>query len=198
MKITTWNVRGITALNKGRMLKQHMAKLACDIIMLQEAKCSKEEGDMFIRYYKDWSGFFQPAVGRAGGLGLLWKSASVVRDETGKMIFSLCGHLGVATNSEAEVMELARGLKQCSDLALNLILIEGDSRILINAIKNESTPNWKIRQILKDILTLLDNILNYKVSHIFREANRVVDHMANLGATLRDKEEQIFYDIPHG
>lgn len=91
----------------------------------------------------------------------------IVRDGSSKMIFSLCGHLGIATNNEAEAMTFARGLKHYSELALNSILIEGDSHILINAIKNESTPNWKIQQIQKDILTSLDKIPNYKVSHIF-------------------------------
>ncbi|GLJ11405.1 hypothetical protein SUGI_0166330 [Cryptomeria japonica] len=48
MRIITWNVRGINAPDKCRMLKRHLAKVSCEI-----------------------------ADGRAGGLGILWKPSSV-------------------------------------------------------------------------------------------------------------------------
>ncbi|GLJ21577.1 hypothetical protein SUGI_0400510 [Cryptomeria japonica] len=77
MKITTWNVRGLTTPNKRQILKRHLVKLGSDIVMLQETKCSVDKGDKFISYCRDWNGFFQPTVVWAGDLELLWKSATL-------------------------------------------------------------------------------------------------------------------------
>lgn len=44
MKITTWNVRGLNAPNKKRILKQNIIFFESDIILLQETKLNKLEG----------------------------------------------------------------------------------------------------------------------------------------------------------
>ncbi|XP_057836251.2 uncharacterized protein LOC131046507 [Cryptomeria japonica] len=77
MRITTWNVRGIIAPDKRRMLKRHLARLASEVILIQETKCNLDEGNRFVSNMKEWSGLFQPAVGRASGLGVLWRSFAV-------------------------------------------------------------------------------------------------------------------------
>ncbi|GLJ36377.1 hypothetical protein SUGI_0730220 [Cryptomeria japonica] len=72
----------------------------------------------------------------------------------------------------------------------------GDGQILINSIKNGVTPNWRIQRILMDIMDALNKFPNYEVKHVFREVNKAGDYMANMGTTLRTKEEQIFDAIP--
>lgn len=47
MKITTWNVRGLNAPNKKRILKLNINSFESDIILLQETKLNKTEGNNF-------------------------------------------------------------------------------------------------------------------------------------------------------
>ncbi|GLJ09625.1 hypothetical protein SUGI_0112970 [Cryptomeria japonica] len=77
MRIITWNIKGLTTPGKHRMLKCHLAKVSSNIVMLQETKCSSNDGDSLIGYCRGWSDIFQVADGRAGGLGILWRFSLV-------------------------------------------------------------------------------------------------------------------------
>ncbi|XP_059074891.1 uncharacterized protein LOC131874942 [Cryptomeria japonica] len=81
MKILSWNVRGLGAPDKRRMVKHHLSNTSCDIIMLQETKLSCEEGERFVRYCKRWEGRFQMAEGNSGGLGIVWNPDKVLITE---------------------------------------------------------------------------------------------------------------------
>lgn len=82
MKILSWNVRGrlnirgLSAPNKRRMAKRHLEKSTSNIVRLQETKCNEAEEGSFINHCRGWSSVFQPAEGRSGKLGILWKTGS--------------------------------------------------------------------------------------------------------------------------
>lgn len=82
----------------------------------------------------------------------------------------------------AECEAVLEGLKLCYQLGLSKIEIEGDSQIIINAIRTRRTPNWKLNLKLYEILGILDNFPQYEVKHIYRERNSKADHLANRGA----------------
>ena len=44
MKLTTWNARGLTAPSKKLLLKRNLPLFDIDILLLQETKLNKEEG----------------------------------------------------------------------------------------------------------------------------------------------------------
>ncbi|XP_057839788.1 uncharacterized protein LOC131049742 [Cryptomeria japonica] len=77
MKITTWNVRGLSAPNKRRLVKRVLSRSASEIIVMQETKLSIDNAEGFLKYCRDWEGVFQEANGSTGGLGILWKPDSV-------------------------------------------------------------------------------------------------------------------------
>ncbi|XP_059076457.1 uncharacterized protein LOC131875799 [Cryptomeria japonica] len=74
MRITSWNVRGLTTPDKRCLVKRYLSKLESEMILLQETKLSGHKVAEFIRYYNKWEGLFQDARGTAGGLGILWNS----------------------------------------------------------------------------------------------------------------------------
>ena len=55
--------------------------------------------------------------------------------------------IGPTSNNLAELTTLEEGLKTCHQLGLSKLIIEGDSQIFLNAIRNRSNPNW----VLKDM-----------------------------------------------
>ncbi|GLJ27390.1 hypothetical protein SUGI_0537540 [Cryptomeria japonica] len=77
MRILSWNVRGLGAPDKHRMVKHHLGKANCDTVMLQETKCGLTEGENFIKYCRSWIGSFQVVEGLSGGLGILWNPNKV-------------------------------------------------------------------------------------------------------------------------
>ena len=86
------------------------------------------------------------------------------------------------SNNLAELEALKTGLQLCHEVRASKVIIEGDSQIILNAIRKCSTPNWTLRSRLDEVLTLLDGFEDNLIQHIYREGNRKVDHLANKGA----------------
>ncbi|GLJ12103.1 hypothetical protein SUGI_0184400 [Cryptomeria japonica] len=98
--------------------------------------------------------------------------------------------MGIASNNEAEAIALARGIRFCVHNGFTVVEIK-DSQIIINATKNNSTPNWKRHFYLVDIEMHLNQFQNYRISHTFREENKIVDYLANVGVSLESYTEKI-------
>ncbi|XP_059073731.1 uncharacterized protein LOC131874396 [Cryptomeria japonica] len=106
---------------------------------------------------------------------------SILRNEDGIILGSIGGNMGVATNNEVETLAMVRGIKFCVDQGYSKVEIEGESQIVINAVIKQKTPNWKLHQYLDDIKQNLNRIQQYKITHVYREANRAMDQLANEG-----------------
>lgn len=72
MKVTSWNARGLNAPNKRRLLKQHLKKINSEIILIQETKLNRIEGDKISKTLGLWDSIFTEAIGASGGLGIIW------------------------------------------------------------------------------------------------------------------------------
>lgn len=57
--------------------------------------------------------------------------------------------------------------------------IEGDSINVTLAIKGYQSPNWKINYIIQEAISIMQKIQNFSILHCYREANKVVDFLAN-------------------
>ncbi|XP_057834369.1 uncharacterized protein LOC131044904 [Cryptomeria japonica] len=60
-----WNVRGLSAPDKRRLVKRALARSSSDIVAFQEMKLNKEKANSFINSCKVWEGIFQEATGAA-------------------------------------------------------------------------------------------------------------------------------------
>ena len=76
---------------------------------------------------------------------------------------------------------LHQGIKLCLKLNLTKVCIEGDSQIIVNAIRKQNTPNWVLDSQLNLVLSLIDKFDDYRISHIYRKGNQLADHLANIG-----------------
>lgn len=72
MRIVTWNVRGINALNKRHHIKSQIENCGVDIVLIQETKLSdSKEEQLFKKWH--WNYTASQAIGVFGGLAILWK-----------------------------------------------------------------------------------------------------------------------------
>ena len=106
----------------------------------------------------------------------------IINDEDSRWIAKLASPLPPVSNNMAEFEALEKGLQLCLNLGLSKIVIEGDSQIVLNAIRNKKTPNWVLNSKLQEVLLLLENFEDVLIKHIYREGNRFADGLANKGA----------------
>ena len=96
--------------------------------------------------------------------------------------------LGETTNNVAELTGLLRGLQRAIAKGHHKILLEGDSQVIIRlATKilhgcnpDKISPSWKIHSLLADFAWHLQPQYSIITSHVKREANKVVDQLANV------------------
>ncbi|XP_057864000.2 uncharacterized protein LOC131072017 [Cryptomeria japonica] len=80
MKITTWNVRGLSAPDKKRLVKRAIQRISGDIIMMQETKLNEQKASFFKSFSRMWDGVFQEAKGSMGAMVVLWNPDKVAVD----------------------------------------------------------------------------------------------------------------------
>lgn len=74
MKVITWNVRGLNAPKKQKILVHLMRRVEVDIMMLQEMKLGMEK---IKRKLGGWEVVCEPSVGASVGLDILWNPRKV-------------------------------------------------------------------------------------------------------------------------
>ena len=127
---------------------------------------------------KGWAklNFGGAARGNSGKVGI----GIIINNDKGEWIAKKAFSIFPTSNNLVELKALEEGLKICSDLGLSKIVIEGDSQIILNAIRKKTTPNWVLNSRLEWIILLLDHFEDIKIEHIYREGNGKADSLANL------------------
>lgn len=69
--------------------------------------------------------------------------------------------VGVMTNNMAKFRAIICGLELGVMLGVSKIHLEGDSLIMINAIKSIFAPNWRIRKWLTPISKLINKLSEF-------------------------------------
>lgn len=77
MKIISWNVRGVNALEKKTQIKQQLDACGADIVVLQETKTLESTYRLLIQKWRSWKFAHSLAQGASGGLITLWNPKSV-------------------------------------------------------------------------------------------------------------------------
>jgi len=89
----------------------------------------------------------------------------------------------------AELMAIQQGLEILMNYDLHNTIIEADSELTINLVKRintGTTPNkvsnhWRISQVFHQVQSHLRTLRTLSSVHIRRDANRVVNKLANKG-----------------
>jgi len=119
---------------------------------------------------------------------------AVLQNHLGKIIHILDGFLGETTNNVAELTSLLRGLRIAAHHQHHRLIIEGDSLVIIKLISKilhgippwRISPSWRLSGILEDFGDLTNSNLTLIPSHVKREANKVADHLANIGIEAKE------------
>ncbi|XP_057829570.1 uncharacterized protein LOC131040632 [Cryptomeria japonica] len=91
MKVITWNVRGINAPNKQRILKHYLPSLEGDIMLIQKTKLDEEGYKSLKKKVGIWEVVGVPSSGASGGLGVLWDPRWVLFSKMGSSSNWICG-----------------------------------------------------------------------------------------------------------
>jgi ribonuclease HI len=128
---------------------------------------------------KGWTklNFDGAARGNPGTTGV----GSIINNDKGEWLAKKALSINPTSNNLAELNAL-KGLLLCIHLGVSNIYIEGDSQIVLNAIRKKSTPNWVLNSKLEDIINLMTKFEDIRIEHIFREGNLEADSLENLGA----------------
>ena len=109
---------------------------------------------------------------------------SILRDDTGQVIFAHADFYDDTTNYIAEAKALLQGLHICKTRGMDHIDIEVDSLMLQQIICRRIATPWAIAYEIRQIETILRQI-DYSISHVYRENNRAADFLANWGFKVR-------------
>lgn len=74
--------------------------------------------------------------------------------------------------------------------------MEGDSKVIIQAIHRKISVGWRVITILDDANAQIQSFFNHKYGHIYREGNGVAELMVSTGIQMEGlrcwREENLF------
>lgn len=94
-------------------------------------------------------------------------------------------NLGICSNNKAEAMATLRAFNFLKDLGFKNVIIEGDSKLIMDILNDVAAPPWEIKNII-DRCKLIKNLFTICwVQHVYREGNRAADCAANVALGCR-------------
>ncbi|XP_062028542.1 uncharacterized protein LOC133744454 [Rosa rugosa] len=108
----------------------------------------------------------------------------VLRDTDRRPLIAVTRNLGRTTVPVAEAIALRNSLACARDRGYKRIEVEGDSKLVIDAVTDNISPPWRLITFVSDIKEIASCFDSISFKHVFREANFVADAVANLGHTI--------------
>lgn len=108
----------------------------------------------------------------------------VIRDSEYHVLLAGAKNIGDNTISVAECMALRDGFAFAIHKGWRNILVERDSKLIIDCVKQEGNLSWSICTLIQDIKLLSSFCVAVLFNHIYHEANFTADAIANLGHGL--------------
>lgn len=104
----------------------------------------------------------------------------VCRNNRGDLLFAFTTPMGVGTNNQAQLKAAFFGLSWCVNLWYKVIL-EMDSDLAVNWIRQQAHPPWFIDQILNKIHNIISQFQVFRCKQVYREANFVANTLSKHG-----------------
>ncbi|BFG25218.1 hypothetical protein CerSpe_114920 [Prunus speciosa] len=112
-------------------------------------------------------------------------AGGVIRNSNGDWIAGFAINLGTGQVLEAELWGLFFGIKLAVHKRLSHLNIEMDSSVAVNLMKKADFPqDHPLAGLLSGCLSLMRQIGNIELNHIYREQNSVADGLANWSYNL--------------
>jgi ribonuclease HI len=71
----------------------------------------------------------------------------------------------------------------CRDLKLQHIMMEGDAKLIVDAVNSNSSTWSRFGHIINDTRQILDDFIRWKCNHVRREANGAAHRLAKTATT---------------
>ena len=103
------------------------------------------------------------------------------------MIASLVQPLNQAFKAvEIEVLAASRALELAADIGLDRVILEGDSKVVTQALETEEVGLAAYGLLIRDACTLAGNFSDVSYSHTKRKSNKVAHSLVKLATNLAD------------
>ncbi|XP_059065986.1 uncharacterized protein LOC131857430 [Cryptomeria japonica] len=109
----------------------------------------------------------------------------IIRDSLGNLVLAYVGNFDSVSSNMAKALALFGGLKLALSTKARKLIIEGDSKVIIEATKGASGICWRIKNVIKDIWSMIVWLEDFKIQHIFREGNGVAKSLAETGLEIK-------------
>ena len=112
---------------------------------------------------------------------------AVIRDENGLVLGSCSKHLPQAYSAvEVEALAAATALALAEDLGMQRVILEGDSLVIIKALREEEQFFSPVGLLLEDVRKLSLSFQQLLYSHTKREGNSVTHNLARYANSIPD------------
>ncbi|XP_059067567.1 uncharacterized protein LOC131858360 [Cryptomeria japonica] len=104
----------------------------------------------------------------------------VARNHSGLLVFAVALPLGTQSNHYAEASTAHIRLHKDKREGFAKVWLEYDSLNTINCLSGNTDPSWTEANLIKDYQDIINELADFKISHVYQEGNKVVDLLANL------------------
>ena len=116
-----------------------------------------------------------PGLARCGG---------VITEANGTVLSNYSWGLGIESHNKAELCGLLQGLRIALSKGIANLSVYGDSRLLIQALREKRPSHLQLAQIYQKICLLSKKFQSIRFFHVLRALNSMADKAANQGTLL--------------
>ncbi|XP_019242508.1 PREDICTED: uncharacterized protein LOC109222633, partial [Nicotiana attenuata] len=116
------------------------------------------------------------------------------RDEAGEVKYAMEKEIAEGSNNEAEAVAILEALRICRDKNYSQVWLQTDSMLMKSIIEKAWKPPWTIVDLMEEIKELMEGC-SIRISHIFREGNKLADHLANFALDYGNIECHDFWEL---
>lgn len=111
----------------------------------------------------------------------------ILKDEQGKVVHSVGGYIGRATNNIAEYVALIECVKRAQAINCTKLVVHSDSELLVRQMQGTyRVKNEGLRKYFQRVHRMVQKVpFEFEIRHVLREHNRDADMLANVGVDSR-------------
>ncbi|KAL6218551.1 hypothetical protein ACLB2K_011761 [Fragaria x ananassa] len=114
---------------------------------------------------------------------------TIIRNSEGVPIITSSKNIGKASVPTTEASSLRDSILIAKNRGLTRIIVEGDSKIIIDAVNGKISAPWRLQQIIEDIKNLAQEFQEISFNHIYREANFAADATTSLRHSITGRRD---------
>ncbi|KAL8170236.1 hypothetical protein V2J09_022040 [Rumex salicifolius] len=107
-------------------------------------------------------------------------AGGVIRDDSGVWLGGFVKNIGVCSVVAAELWGLYHGLELAWDLGYRKVVLESDSAVAIGMLTRQISDHHPLASLARSCQSFFSRDWIIRSRHIYREANRVADHLASI------------------